>query len=246
MMELTRGAISRGFPRIELGTGATEAAKWLGVAIMVADHVNTYLFNGTIVGIYPIGRIAAPLFVFVLAYNLSRPGAMERGVYGRVMVRLLGFGLVASIPYIAIGGPIHGIWPLNILFTLLAVTASVYCIERGGWHGVGAALCIVAIGGGAVAYWWPAVALGVAVWWYCRQPGAMPAAAMLVAWLAFGWVNGNQWALAAIPALGALSLASNIRIPRIRWFFYAFYPLHLAAIWLIRIPMANAGYLFFT
>lgn len=244
-MEITRSTVSREWPRIALGSGATEAAKWLGVAIMVADHVNTYLFNGTITGIYPIGRIAAPLFVFVLAYNLARPGAMERGVYGRVMARLLCFGLVASIPYIAIGGPIYGIWPLNILFTLLAITASIYCIERGGRLGLAAGACMVVVGGGVAAYWWPAVTLGVAVWWYCRQPGVMPAAAILAAWFAFGWVNGNQWALAAIPVLGLLSLI-DARIPRIRWFFYAFYPLHLAAIWLIRIPMANAGYLFFT
>ena len=34
-------------------------------------------------------------------------------------------------------------------------------------------------------------------------------------------------------------------LPRLRWAFYAYYPLHLAALWLIRIPMSKAGYLFF-
>ncbi|MEO9227811.1 MAG: TraX family protein [Devosia sp.] len=34
-------------------------------------------------------------------------------------------------------------------------------------------------------------------------------------------------------------------VPRLRWAFYAYYPLHLTALWLIRIPMAKAGYLFF-
>lgn len=32
---------------------------------------------------------------------------------------------------------------------------------------------------------------------------------------------------------------------RLRWAFYAYYPLHLTALWLIRIPMSKAGYLFF-
>lgn len=31
----------------------------------------------------------------------------------------------------------------------------------------------------------------------------------------------------------------------LRWAFYIFYPLHLAALLLVRIPMAAAGYLFF-
>ena len=34
-------------------------------------------------------------------------------------------------------------------------------------------------------------------------------------------------------------------ISGLRWAFYAYYPLHLAALWLIRIPMSKAGYLFF-
>lgn len=40
--------------------------------------------------------------------------------------------------------------------------------------------------------------------------------------------------------------AVDLRVPRLRWAFYAYYPLHLAALYLIRIPMAQAGYLFFT
>ena len=37
----------------------------------------------------------------------------------------------------------------------------------------------------------------------------------------------------------------DVRLPRLRWAFYAYYPLHLVALWLIRIPMSKAGYLFF-
>ena len=37
----------------------------------------------------------------------------------------------------------------------------------------------------------------------------------------------------------------DLRVPRMRWAFYAYYPIHLAALWLIRIPMGKAGYLFF-
>ena len=70
--------------------------------------------------------------VFVLAYNLVRPGTFERGAYPRTMKRLALFGAVASVPFIALGGLFAGWWPLNVLFTLLVITATLYLVERGG------------------------------------------------------------------------------------------------------------------
>jgi hypothetical protein len=46
-------------------------------------------------------------------------------------------------------------------------------------------------------------------------------------------VNKNLWALAALPLL-VLAARVDPPVPRMRWVFYAFYPLHLAAIWLVR------------
>jgi hypothetical protein len=45
-------------------------------------------------------------------------------------------------------------------------------------------------------------------------------------------VNGDLWALAAVPVLFALRWWSVV-LPLAQWVFYAFYPLHLAAFWLI-------------
>ncbi|PYD23758.1 conjugal transfer protein TraX, partial [Pseudomonas syringae pv. pisi] len=52
-------------------------------------------------------------------------------------------------------------------------------------------------------------------------------------------------ALAVVP-LVIVAGGVDLRVPRLRWAFYTYYPLHLAALWLIRIPMREAGYLFFT
>ncbi|RUT67556.1 conjugal transfer protein TraX, partial [Flavobacterium cupreum] len=37
----------------------------------------------------------------------------------------------------------------------------------------------------------------------------------------------------------------GLNVSRLRWVFYAYYPAHLFVLWLIRIPMSKAGYLFF-
>ena len=107
------------------------------MALLAQDWGLAFLFE--------TGRVAMPLFVFVLAYNLARPDALARGAYPRCMKRLALFGALATPPFVALGG--------------------------------------------------------LAVWCYCKSPSW---AALLFAPLACAalWpVNGNFWALAAIPVV---------------------------------------------
>lgn len=155
---------------LRIPDGTVEALKWLALVLMTGDHVNKYLFNATLPVLFEAGRVALPLFVFVLAYNLARPGTLERGVYGRTMSRLAMFGALASVPFVALGGLYAGWWPLNVMFTLLVVTATAYLVERGGKLHLAAAGVVFLVGGSSVEYWWPAVAFGLAVWSYTRRP----------------------------------------------------------------------------
>ena len=231
-------------PRLAIPNGTVEALKWLALLLMTGDHINKYLFNGTMPLLFNAGRLALPLFAFVLAYNLARPGTLERGVYVRAMKRLALFGLLATPSFIALGGLAAGWWPLNILFTLLVATAIMYLIELGGKRHLIAAALVFLAGGSLVEFCWPALTICLAVWWYCKRP-ALPALLLLIAACGSLWfINGNFWGLVALPlVVGAMHV--DLRLPRLRWLFYAYYPLHLAALLLIRIPMSKAGYLFF-
>jgi hypothetical protein len=231
-------------PSLTLADGTVEALKWLALALMTGDHVNKYLFNGTLPALFEIGRLALPTFVCVLAYNLARPGAIQSGVYTRTMKRLALAGVLASVPFIALGGLYARWWPLNVMFTLLVITGVLYLLERRSAAGLIGAGALFLVGGSTVEYWWPAIALAVAVWSYSKRPTCSAAALAVLACAALWFVNGNLWALSALPLLIASSRV-NVTMPRLRWVFYAYYPLHLAALWLIRIPMGNAGYLFF-
>src|SRR5512139_2971070 len=117
-------------PRIVVSDGTLEAIKWLALVLMVADHTNKYLLHDASHILFNGGRIAMPLFVFVLAYNLARPDAYKCGVHSRTMKRLALFGLLATPPFIALGGLLAGWWPLNILFALLSMTAIIYFLEQ--------------------------------------------------------------------------------------------------------------------
>ncbi|MGJ0492657.1 TraX family protein [Methylobacter sp.] len=246
-MPALRANIAPALPRLVLADGTLEALKWLGLVLMTGDHVNKYLFNATLPGLFEAGRLCLPIFVFILAYNLARSGALAGGIYTRTMKRLVAFGILASVPFIALNlNYLHG-WPfgpLNVLFTLLIITATAYLVEKGGIVNRVSAFVVFLFGGSLVEYWWPAVALGLAIWMYCKRPSWTAAAIALLSWAALWFINGNLWALVSLPLL-LVATRLDVPMPRLRWAFYTYYPLHLVVLWLIRIPMSKAGYLFF-
>jgi hypothetical protein len=82
------------------------------------------------------------------------------------------------------------------------------------------------------------------VWLHARRPSWTCLALGIVCCASLQVVNGNAWALAAIPVF-LIAMRWKLTMRRYRWVFHVYYPVHLMAIWLIRIPMAKAGYLFF-
>ena len=215
--------------------GSLEALKWLALALMVLDHVNTFLYNRTLPGAYQAGRVVFPLFAFVLAFNLARPQALERGIHVRVMGRLALFGLLATPPYLVLVGRW---WPLNILFTLLAGVATVYGIARRDVAGVVLAALAFAVGGLLGDYLYPGVTMLVAAWAWCREPNGRRFALWVLSVAALVLVNFNFWALVAVP-LVLLAMRVDLRVPRLRWLFYAFYPAHFAVIWWVHKSWAG-------
>lgn len=218
------------WPALELDERALCFLKWLALVLMVVDHANKYLYDGSQGWMYAAGRVAMPLFAFVLGYNLGRPGVLAAGGYQRTSVRLLVFGLLATPAFVHVNTLTGGWYPLNMMFALLAATVAAWLIERGGrWDVIGACL-VIAWGGALVEFWWPAVGLCLAVWAYRRHPSPAAVAGFVLCLTALYLVNGNFWALAMLPVVAAARWWP-VDLPRARLFFYAFYPLHLYAFW---------------
>ena len=175
-----------------------------------------------------------PIFAVVLAYNLARPDAFDRAAYPRVMQRLAIAGVLATPPFIALGGLGWGWWPLNIMFMLLVATGIMYlsrarhgrtcprrrtfCRRRGTSSSSGGPLWR--------SRWARGVTFDVPTW-----------TAFLLGLVGLAAHSSSStrilWALAALP-LFVLASRVDVPVPRLRWVFYAFYPLHLAGIWLVR------------
>ena len=212
-----------------ISNGSLEALKWVGLVLMTGDHVNKYLLNEASSALYALGRMAVPLFGFVLMVHLARPGALEAGVHLRVMKRLAIFALLATPAFVHLVGG----WPLNILATLFLATLIVWLIERGGPARGCAALIAFLIGGALVEFWWPALLCCLGAWAFLRRPSALRLLLWALATASLAVINGNFAALAALPLIWGASQV-DIPMPRIRWIFYAFYPAHLSLIALVQ------------
>lgn len=204
-------------------SGTVEALKWAALLAMVVDHVNAAFFArelGTVADV--VGRIAFPLFAIVLGYNLARPGASRAATAKRLAI----FGLLALPAHAYLFAAVGGWWPLNVLATF-AVAVAVIAFAEARMYLV--AVVVFVVFGAFVEYWWPGVALVVAAWAYTRHSGPLAAAAVLVGLLGVCVVNGNGWALLALPLL---AMAARVDIPLRRHpsAFWVAYPAHLAAI----------------
>lgn len=218
-------------PQIKNGT--IEAMKWLALLLMLADHTNKHFFDAKLPGVFEAARICLPLFGFVLAYNLARPGAFARGAYSRVLAKLLLFGVLATPFYMGLGGLIQGWWPMNIMFMLLVATGVIYLIESGSLAKRTLAVIVFFIGGFFVEYFWMGIAFCVGAWWYCKTASPAATVFFIAATLSLYAANNNYWAVAALPLL-FYAPKVDLNLPRLRYAFYAFYPAHLAALFMFK------------
>lgn len=221
---------------IRIRSGNIELLKLLAAFLMTIDHINKYLFNSTIFLLYEMGRIAMPIFMFILAYNLA-----HTLVFTKVIKRLFICGIITTPIFICLGGLYYGYYPLNIMFTLLVSVIVMYLIDKN----IFLALLIFAVGGSCVEYWWPAISFSVFIFVYYKYKEKLFFLFMAIISLTLlYYINGNLWALMSIPVIAVLSY-SNIKVPRLKIFFYIYYFVHLTVILFIKIAMQQKGYMFF-
>lgn len=208
---------------VRIADGTLEAIKWLGLLLMTGDHINKYALHESARALFDAGRLVMPMFGFVLSYNLARVAAAARGLYGRMLRRILVVGALSSPAFVALGGLLWGWWPLNIFFELGGTVAVVWCWQTEKlWWRVAAAVTFILVGS-SVEFWWPALGMNLCFvrFFHTGRYRWFALAGLLCSTLMI--VNSNEWALAAFPVLWALSKV-ELPVRRVRWAFYAYYP----------------------
>ncbi|WED42013.1 TraX family protein [Legionella cardiaca] len=216
---------------IIISSGTLEGLKWLAMISMTVDHFNRFFFNTSVYSLFCFGRLAMPLFAFIFAYNLARKETLARGIYQRVFKRLFLFGVLATPAYMAMRQLQH-LWPLNIMFMLFIAAVIFFLYEKGGKLNLPAALFVFLIGGAFVEYNWSGIIFCISCWFYCRNPSILALIACLFSYFLIDNLNGNHWALVSLPLI-VLATQIELKVPRIPYFFYIYYPAHLTLFWLL-------------
>lgn len=226
---------------LRISNNSLTAMKLIGIAAMLIDHFNAFVNPHYNQILFEIGRIALPLFALVLGYNLAR---IPSDKMPKIMLGLLMFGIMATPVYIILGGGLQYWWPLNILFTLSLATTIVYLLSLPAHSRLSAlaplaAILLFAVIGGLVDYLWLGPALVIVVWRLFSGISAAESTILQLLLLGlFGLLCVMNDSLATLLALPIIYLAivacQNIRLPRMKWFFYWFYPGHLIALLLIK------------
>lgn len=194
---------------------------------MVIDHLAVFTGLGAEPFWRALGRMAFPLFGFVLAVNLADRGGAP--ALARAMPKLLLAGGLAQ-PFAMW---LSGEWLLNVMFTLAlgAWLAFTPWMARGPIERF-AAFALACTLGLFTEFSLPGV---IFVWasaqWAMRRD-AESAWLWLVALAALAFVNSSFYALMTLlPVYAAMRWGDRLRLRRMpRGWLYAFYPLHLAAI----------------
>jgi len=230
--------------KLYLTDGSIELLKWFALILMTGDHINKYLLNSSSDLLFSMGRLVLPIFVFVLAYNLTRSGVTERH-YLRAIKRMIVFGVLTTPAFVLLGGDIalvveenKVLWRiLNVLFTLALLTWCLYAFKRAEnekiWLWVGwASFWLLGV---FVEFWWGALGLGVSIWWYYKNIGILQIVPILFFSLFFLLAinQGNAYFLVAFPVIFFVS-KFTFKAPRMKWFFYFYYPAHLTIIYAVK------------
>lgn len=203
-----------------------DTLKLIALITMLIDHIG-YLLLPQYFVLRIIGRLSFPIFAYYLALGAYRTKSPRR-----YALRLLIFGIISQIPYNLM---IHQT-PLsfddpNIFFTLLAGLMAIYCLGTPKWY---VNLCILPLMAGVhllnLSYGYYGILLILIFHWFDRRPALMTAAMLLVSFEY--WLEaGNLYQFYAIPVLGLLFSQPKLGVKLPRYAAYAFYPLHLLALY---------------
>ena len=215
----------------------TDFLKLIAVLSMTVDHVGAVFFPE-----YPvfrwIGRMAFPLFCYCMTVGLLYTHDIRR-----YLARLGVFALLSQPFWILAFNAddfLGNLLNFNIFFTLFVSLLAMWGFKEHNWPlFLGCVLLLAFVN---FDYSVTGVML-MLIFYLCRNRPRLGAALYLLSYLPAlmnGWpedplcltVGGLciDWSIFAVFAAPLIFCATHSRIKINRWFFYAFYPAHLAAI----------------
>jgi hypothetical protein len=211
-----------------------EALKWIAVATMTVDHVGAIFYPNYVV-LRIIGRISFPLFSYLAALGFETTRNIKK-----YFIRLLLFGLVSQVPfYLATGSGIFE--HLNIFFTLsFGILFILFLEKKSLWFVLPILVSFLNFDYGVYGI------LLIGSMHILRKDKETGIAAIVLLNLLFLFQWSLQiFSLLALPIILLYNSGFLMKVNESRgikaypvwrkYFFYVYYPLHLALFYLIKL-----------
>ncbi len=196
------------------------ALKWIAILVMLVDHISA---SGLVDSwnMRLIGRTAFPLFCFLLAEGAAHTRDIRKYI-GRMAV----FAVVSEIPFdLALYGQFFYWGSQNVYWTLLLGLCVIYLFQRypaEGWKGcLGLALLAGLAEVCGTDYGATGVVVITLMYLLRENPWLRAVSCFGILLLS---AESEVW---CFPAFLLIALYNGERGRQFKYFFYAFYPLHL-------------------
>lgn len=221
------------------------ALKLIAVISMLIDHIAAVMMTGEHPVIYTpvfyvfgekqtvymmmryVGRIAFPIFCFLLVEGFLR--TRDRKKYG---IRLLIFALLSELPFDLAFDGVFGLTGQNVFFTLLLGYLGLCAIERYGEEKWKQAGCLLLLLGASILIKadYGCVGFGLIILFYLLRESRLYLAVLCCCFMPYDWIT----ALSFIPIALYNGERGFVKGKILKYAFYAFYPVHLTVLYLIK------------
>ncbi len=215
-----------------VSTSQQEFLKIVAIITMLIAHISATFADGNMF-FYGIGRVAFPLFAFLMVYNYFHHTSSPI----KYILRILIIAIVAQAPYaltIGLDSP-----QVNIMFTLAAGLTIIYMLDRLAktdnklmQYGIGYFIGTFFLTAGMfVDYIWLGLIVIIAFWAWIKHPSHITMSIAIVSVFFLNLPSGLMMSFSGLVAFAfiAIALSFNMKINRLnKWGYYSFYPLHLA------------------
>lgn len=179
----------------------------------------SFTIGGNQYEVFYIGQSSFPIFAYLSAYGYTLSSNKEKFIK-----RVLIYGALLQIPLFIVG-----ISYINIFVTIGLGLLAVYFIEN-NQHPLVAPILLFSYFT-ELDYGIYGILLMI-VAYYCKNRVLLYGLAIIVMqylWIEYGYFSHNQWwSIVAIPLL--LLYNGELGYRKMKWFFYVYYPLHVAII----------------
>ena len=192
--------------------------KLVAVSAMLLDHLGVFLYP-SIIELRIIGRIAFPIFAYQLTIGYAMTPSKKE-----YLARLIGFGLIAQVPYYFLMQKFE----LNILFALALGVLALWALDKRKYY----YLILIVAASFFVKY--SIYGLSIILIFHVFKNRPAQFGLFTLATILFSLYSASSIQIFAVSAL-LFIIKPFLEVKLSRNFFYVFFPAHLLIILLIRI-----------